>query len=1032
MFRKSVMVRALQLAFSTAALTTLVAAPALAQSNASGNIVGRVDAAAGASVVLNNTDTGLKRVVTPDAGGRYQASAMPTGHYKVDLVRDGKVVSSVEVDVIVGQGVDASFGPIQAVQVSARRNRIDVSNANNGAVFTAKELAQLPITQSVGAIIQLAPNTTRADPRYAAGASFGGGGASENSFYINGFPVTNPLTQLGASELPFGAIAQAQVLTGGFGAEFGRSIGGVVNITTKSGTNTWETGATYSIEPNALRSKAKDVYYANTGDPANKATDGTLYAKNSLNSDQTQRYGGYVGGPLIQDKLFMFLAAERIEQKTDGVSDTSDSVSNAIKGWTHNKNTTTRVLAKFDWNISDNHRLEFTHIGDKPETDRQLSDYNYATGAHSGVVTSSGHFESIANVTPTTGADTNILKYTGNLTDDLTLSALYGKNKTEHVIGLSGAVANVPQIIAAPSARAPGFESLYVNTQPFGNGAAPATLGAPGANDKVSSARMDLEYKLGEHTLRAGFDNNKLVSSSAGDQYAGGSAWVYASTSTPNLPVTLNGVKYLIPNYGALGKAGYYVSKRVFSDFTQAESDQAAQYLEDKWQLTKDIVLTGGLRNESYKNKNGDGVTFLEIKHQLNPRFSGVWDVNGDATTKVYGSIGRYSIQIPTHVAVRGASRSTLTREYFGYSGVSAVDGSPLGLVPMTGVFSSDNELGQAKLAETVAAQNLKPSFQDELTLGFEHQFSPSLNFGAKVTYRKLKSTIDDWCDGRPFDAYAAANNINTDNYGGFNCASINPGETNDFLVDYAGTGKNLTRVSFTAAQMGFDTTKPERTYSAIDFFAEHPLRDGWYGRVNYTLARSKGNTEGQTLSAVAQTDVAATETWDFHELMDYSNGLLTNDRKHQIKAFGYYEFSPQWTLGANLLVASGQPEECLGNYPDALQGEGFSDYGSAYHYCYGAIGSGANVPSPQGSAGRLPWDVRLDMGLVFKPEQVKGLAFKFDVFNVFNKQTVQQIDETYNTTSGGISPTYGTPGAFVGYTAPRSMKLAVEYTHRF
>ena len=40
-------------------------------------------------------------------------------------------------------------------------------------------------------------------------ASIGGGGASENSFYLNGFPITNPLSQLGGMELPFGAIQQA-------------------------------------------------------------------------------------------------------------------------------------------------------------------------------------------------------------------------------------------------------------------------------------------------------------------------------------------------------------------------------------------------------------------------------------------------------------------------------------------------------------------------------------------------------------------------------------------------------------------------------------------------------------------------------------------------------------------------------------------------------------------------------------------------------------------------------------------------------
>jgi hypothetical protein len=425
-------------------------------------------------------------------------------------------------------------------------------------------------------------------------------------------------------------------------------------------------------------------------------------------------------------------------------------------------------------------------------------------------------------------------------------------------------------------------------------------------------------------------------------------------------------------------------------------------------------------------------VAFLKIDKQLNPRASAVWDVNGDATFKVFGSAGRYSIQIPTHVAVRGASRSTLTREYFSYTGINP-DGTPVGLKNITPVTSSDNEFGQAKLAETVAAQNLKPSYQDELTIGFDKQFSPELNFGAKVTYRKLRQTIDDWCDGRPFETWAAAHNVDISNWGGFNCASINPGVTNDFLVDFAGAGnnQNLTKVSLTASEMGF--SEPTRVYKALDLYLEHPLRNGWYGKVNYTWSRSKGNTEGQTLSAVAQTDVAATQTWDHREIMEFADGLLPNDRQHQVKAFGYWQFHPEWSVGGNLLVASGQPMTCLGTYPSALidNDPGFPDYGSAYHYCYGQNGAD-NPPAPPGTGGRMPWDVRLDVNLVYRPASVKDLAFKVDVFNVFNKQTVQQVDQLYNTDSGDRSPTFNTPGQNVGYTLPRNVKLGVEYNHKF
>ena len=236
MSSKSVLAQAVSIAFSTAALSVAVMQPAMAQSSATGTIYGRVDAPAGATVNLFNTDTGLRRSASVDASGRYMVSALPIGHYKVELMRGGQSVRTAEVDVIIGQGMEASFGAaaaaVQKVEVSGRRSRIDVSNTNNGAVFTARELARLPIATNLNAIILLAPNTTKGDTAYGNVSSFGGSGVSENSYYINGLPVTNPLTQLGSTELPFGAIAQASVITGGFGVEFGRSIGGVLNVTT--------------------------------------------------------------------------------------------------------------------------------------------------------------------------------------------------------------------------------------------------------------------------------------------------------------------------------------------------------------------------------------------------------------------------------------------------------------------------------------------------------------------------------------------------------------------------------------------------------------------------------------------------------------------------------------------------------------------------------------------------------------------------------------------------------------------------------
>ena len=203
MLKKTVLVHALTLAFGGAVLTAGMVAPAMAQSNASGSVFGTVAPGSNVQILIENTDIGIRRTLTPDAQGRFNASSLPTGVYRVSQVRDGGVVATVDVETSIGRNGEAIFtaapaaAGTQVVQVTGTRATIDTSSAGSSATFSARQLATLPIARSVEAIIQLAPNTTTADSRFSGGASFGGGAASENSYYINGFPVTNPLTGLG-------------------------------------------------------------------------------------------------------------------------------------------------------------------------------------------------------------------------------------------------------------------------------------------------------------------------------------------------------------------------------------------------------------------------------------------------------------------------------------------------------------------------------------------------------------------------------------------------------------------------------------------------------------------------------------------------------------------------------------------------------------------------------------------------------------------------------------------------------------------
>ena len=348
---------------------------ALAQSNASGVIFGNASDAAGATVHLENVNTGQTRDISVDQSGRYRASSLPVGSYKVTLMKDGQVVQSRDnVQVRLGSGTDVSFDAATATTASAQNLEgiqvmanalpaIDVSSVDSRTVLTSEQLQKLPLARDVTAAALLAPGVVAGDSRYGNVASFGGSSASENQYYINGYAVTNALTGLGFTSLPFDAIDQQQIYTGGYGAEYGRSTGGVINVVTKRGGNTWKAGVGVHVIPQYLRDSSRSIY----------RTNGQLYQYRDGNKSSATQYTGYISGPLVKDKLFLYAAGDFT--KTTGNTTTSFLASQAI----HETSDATKWLAKVDWNITDSHILELTALSDKTTTDRNVYKYDYST-----------------------------------------------------------------------------------------------------------------------------------------------------------------------------------------------------------------------------------------------------------------------------------------------------------------------------------------------------------------------------------------------------------------------------------------------------------------------------------------------------------------------------------------------------------------------------------------------------------------------------------------------------------------------------
>jgi hypothetical protein len=264
------------------------------------------------------------------------------------------------------------------------------------------------------------------------------------------------------------------------------------------------------------------------------------------------------------------------------------------------------------------------------------------------------------------------------------------------------------------------------------------------------------------------------------------------------------------------------------------------------------------------------------------------------------------------------------------------------------------------------------------------------------------------------------------------NCFLYNVGKDLTANVDLDGTG-DLTAVRIPASALFMP--KPKRTFNGLEFTLERQWDKKWEAKISYLLSWNRGNTEGYVKSDNGQDDAGITQDFDHPGLMEGAEGYLPNDRRHTLKFAGSYAATDEFRVGASLVVTTGRPKNCFGNYPDKAGVNAFGEaypagplarddsnlYGAATFYCYGKLGS-------RGGAGRLPTTYNLSAQLTYTPAAVKGLTLSMDVLNVLNKRGVRTIDEVGETDGpDSINPTYQRP-ILSGLQASRSVRLTAGY----
>jgi carboxypeptidase family protein/TonB-dependent receptor-like protein len=297
-----------------AALFTCVVPGLVAAQAVTGTILGTVTDSSGAvvpgaTVTLTNTATGVSRTVVTDSSGEYTAPSLRTGTYSVKTEIQGfKTVTMSDVAVGVDQKVriDVKLEPgalTEAVTIRAEAPLVQTSSSELGTTVNSEVIEAIPLNgRNFVSLTRTVPGVLRGIPganvdgagslAWRASASFSANGqrARDNNYILDGVDNNETWLQTVVIFPNVDALDEFKMQTSTYSAEFGRSLGGVVNLQIKSGGNAFK-GSAYDFERNS-RFDANNFFNNRAG-----------RAKPKLTQHQ---FGGTLGGPVIHDRTFFF------------------------------------------------------------------------------------------------------------------------------------------------------------------------------------------------------------------------------------------------------------------------------------------------------------------------------------------------------------------------------------------------------------------------------------------------------------------------------------------------------------------------------------------------------------------------------------------------------------------------------------------------------------------------------------------------------------------------------------------------------
>ena len=906
-----------------------------------GAIVGTVSDGSGAvlpgTTVEAISSGGSRLTATTNESGGFRFPRVSPGSYVVVARLDGFAPAELHnVDVSLGSTVTANLtlaiGAIsESISVVGDAGQLDIKGSATAQSISGEQIDLIPKGRDFTTVVTQAAGAS--NEAFLGGISIDGASGSENRFVIDGVDTTNPQNGISGQKFITDFLEEVQVKSAGYAAEYGGSVGGVINAVTKSGSNEFKGWIGANFSDSDLGGGAwRPVYREELPEED--------YHKTYTRDDVVILEPGFaVGGPIARDTAWFYVGYNPAFQTTtrhpDGVSSTFDQdltshyFAGNIKG-----NVGSRLLYKVSANLSPSTQEgNLPNIDGSTPSDSDLSvDNDFPAESYSAYADYiptdnfylSGRLGSFAYDTQTTGVEA-----------------------TTRFFFRDGVI---PVSTADPRYRPPGFSSVPN----------PSFLSTDTDSWKRSAASLDGNLFFsgaGSHALKGGVQyeriENEVSTGENGNQYE---------------------IRWGLADRYGLGVKGTYgsVAVRRFRTEGAAESKNLGLYLQDSWSVAPNLTLNLGLRTEQERVPNygaardpslpRNAISF-DFEDKLAPRLGFAWDVLSDQKLKVYGSYGTYyditKLEMPR--GSFGADRWVThvyplnTLDWESLDDGCSLSQNDLDHNPCPGLGPQrTRDLRAPTDPATAIDPDLQPMQQSEYQLGADYALSNTTVVGFRYVNKSLDTTIED-----------------------IGYLKFNPDGTSQEEYITGNPGKGLVA----GDPPGPIPAQAEaiRDYEAMELSFNRRFVDNWSLRASYTYSSLEGNYSG--LASSDEFGRSNPNILRYFDGLAYGydsqgklvSGELNTDRPHAVEIQALYRAPWGTHFGIDSSWRSGSPITTEA----AFNGVNFFPYG-------------------RGDLGSLDSLTQTDL-LISHPFTIGSFSLEasVNVINLFDEDTVTRVGNT-------------------------------------